>query len=104
MLLFDFLFDILHKGLGGFERRNVVGGDDDGSVLADIAPSLFGTFFHDEATEAAEVDILTLSEAVLHYGHKFFHCGLNGDFLDTSLLSYFSYNFCLCHFSLLFMR
>ena len=97
--LFHFLFHILHKSLGGLESGNVVGRDDNGGVLADVTASLLGTFLHDEAAKTTQVDVLALGKALFDDSHKLLNGGLDGDFLDTGFLSYFSYDFCLCHFS-----
>ena len=39
----DFLLNSVHKGLGRLKGRNLVGGDGDGDVLANIAAGLFSS-------------------------------------------------------------
>ena len=49
-----------HEGLGGLESGDVVSGDDDGCILADVTTGLLCALLDDEAAEATKVDVLTL--------------------------------------------
>ena len=56
-----FLFlHTLHENLSGLESGNIMLGNNEGSVLGNIACSLLGSLFQDEATESAEINILFL--------------------------------------------
>ena len=93
-----FLLDSVHEGLGRLEGRNLVGGDGDGDVLANVTASLFSSRLDDEAAEASQIHVLTLSHGALHHFHEIFNNILDSAFFNTSLACDFSNDFCFCHF------
>ena len=100
-------FLVAHLGnerLGRLESRNVVGGDDDGGVLGDVAGGLLRTGLHGKATKSTEIDILTIRQGVLHAIHEAFHDALHFDSLDASALSDFVYNFSFSHNNKVYFR
>lgn len=77
-------------------------GDDDGGILRDVASGLLGANLDDEASESAQIDVLTMREGVLHGLHElldgFEHIGLVdsgrlGDLVDNVSFSHFVGNF-----------
>ena len=60
------LLHLVHEHLSGLESRNLVLGDNDDSVLADVAGGLLRTGLHDEATKSAKVNILAISQRILY--------------------------------------
>lgn len=46
--------ELLLETVGGFEGRDFVSGDDEGSVLVDVAGSLLHAGLYDEAAESAQ--------------------------------------------------
>ena len=54
------LLNSVHEGLGRLESRNLVGGDGDGLVLADVAAGLLSSRPDDEASEASQIHVLAL--------------------------------------------
>ena len=70
-LLGNFLFETF----GGFECRDIVSRNNECGILADVAGCLLSTDFDDERTEATEIYVFAMCEAVLHNGHKLFDNG-----------------------------
>lgn len=66
----DRLLDRLHEHLGRLECRNIVCRDLDSGVLGDIATGFLCTALDDEATETAEINVLSVFERILHLFHK----------------------------------
>ena len=90
-LLGDYLFECV----GGFERWNVVSWNNECGVLADVAGCLLGTGLDDERTEATEIYVFTVCEAVLDNGHKLFDNGNNRSFVNAGCFCDFTCYFCL---------
>ena len=63
----------IHEHLGWFESWNVVLWDYDSGVFRDVASCFLFASFHNEATEAAEVNIVTGSHSVFDNIHELFH-------------------------------
>ena len=64
------LFLTLHfsnKTLGRFEAGEVVSGDHDGRVLANVAGSLFSAMLHNKRTEATQIDIFFFFQHTVFY-------------------------------------
>lgn len=87
------------EAVSGFERRNVMSRNDDSGVLADVSGSLFGSLLDYKRTEATEIYVFAVCEAVLYHGHKLFNNGDNRSFVDAGCLCDFTRYFCFCHFS-----
>ena len=62
---FDPLLDLGGEELRGLEGRDAALGDDDRSLLRDIASRLLCALLDDEATEATEVDVFSTYQRVL---------------------------------------
>lgn len=88
---------IFDERLGGLESGHLVFGDDDGSVLGDVACCLLLAGLHDEAAEAAEIYILAVSHGILDNLHEFFYSSEDGSFLQTGATRNFVYNISFCH-------
>ena len=54
------LLHLVHEHLSGLESRNLVLGDNDNSVLADVAGGLLSALLHDEAAKTTEEHVVTL--------------------------------------------
>lgn len=67
-----YLFHFFHEHFCGLESWDLVFGNDDSSILGDIAGSLFAAGLYDEASETTEVNVFTVSQRVLHNFHKLF--------------------------------
>ena len=97
------LFNILHKGLGWLECRNIMFGNDDGCVLGYVTGRLLCTLFQDETTEAPEVDVLIVGERVLDRSHE----GLDGTeyrgLVNARFLGNGVDDVCFSHLSLMFV-
>lgn len=61
------LFYIFHEHFSRLESGDVVLGDDDCSILGNVAGCFFRTFLDDEATEAAKIYIVAMSERVFDH-------------------------------------
>ena len=55
------LLHLIHEHLGGLESRDLVGGNGDGHVLANVTASLFGSDLDDEAAEASQIYVFAFS-------------------------------------------
>ena len=64
------LFYIFHEHFSRLESGDVVLGDDDCSILGNVAGCFFRTFLDDEATEAAKIYIVAMSERVFDHVHE----------------------------------
>lgn len=93
------LFDVGHKGFSRLEGGNVVLGDDDGGVFGDVASSLFGAFFEDEATETSQINVFTVGERLFDRCHKRFYDRERSGFVDTGLLGNGVNDVCFSHLS-----
>ena len=96
MLIVNYVM-LIHEHLGGLESRDVVLGDDDDSVLADIAGGLLRAGLHDEAAKTTQANILAISERILNGVHEFFNSFQNRCFVNACRLSNFSNDFCFSH-------
>ena len=72
-------------------------GNRDGRIFRDIAGNLLGALFHDEAAEAAKIDVVVVGQRRLDALHESLDDGLHLHLLDTGALSDFAYDICLCH-------
>jgi len=96
------LFEHGRESLCRLEGGNVMLGDNQRGILADVACGLLGAFLHDEAAEAAKKYILATSKGLLHHDHESLNrvedstlvlpCEL-GNLVDNLLLSHFSFSF-----------
>ncbi len=93
------LLHFLHEHLGGLECGDLVLGDYDGGVLRDIACGLGAAGLHDEAAEAAEINILAVCEGILNDFHELFDSLQNSCLLYAGGLGDFVYEICFCHYS-----
>lgn len=90
--------NFLFEAVGGFECRNVVSRNNQSGILADVAGGLFGSLLDDEASEATEIHVFAVCEAVFHNGHKLFDNGHNRSLVNAGCLCDFTRYFCFCHF------
>lgn len=97
--LLNVLFNLVQESLGRFESGNVVSGNNNRGVLADVAASLFSATLDNEAAETSQINVFTTNHGILNGDHEFFNNGQNSHFFDTSLLGNRSYDFCFCHFT-----
>lgn len=91
------IFQIFHEHFGGLEGGDFVFGDDNSGVQGDVAGSLLGAGFDDEAAEAAEIDWLAVSERVFNNFHELFDSLKNIGAFDTGSLRNLVYDFCFGH-------
>lgn len=91
-------FHLFYESLGGLEARQVVGGNGDRGVLANVAGCLGSAMLDDEAAETAEIYVLFLVEhATLYALHEALHyCG-HFFLLQSCLLSNLTDDICFCH-------
>lgn len=94
----DRLLDRLHEHLGRLECRNIVCRDLDSGVLGDIATGFLCTALDDEATETAEINVLSVFERILHLFHKSLDYSLYLGFFHAFRLRNVGYDICFCHF------
>lgn len=85
------------EALRRLESGNVVLGNLNGDVLADIASGLLSALFEDEATEATEIDVLASNHVILYSAHEGLYNGEYGGAFNASLFGNFFYDFCFCH-------
>lgn len=93
-LLGNFLFE----AVGGFESRDVVSRDNECGVLADVTGGFLRSLLDDEASEATEIYVFAVCEAVLHNGHELLNNGNNRSLVDAGCLCDFTRYFCFSHF------
>ncbi len=93
------LLDCIEEHLGGLESRDVVLGDDHRGVLGDIAGSLLSALLEDEATEAAEINVVIGGQSALYLIHECLYNGEGGCLVDASLLGDEAYDVLFCHFN-----
>ena len=87
----------LQKLLARLELRNLVGGDDHGGVLGDIASELLLALYDTEGAEATEVHILTVCHIALDALHNLLDDGGHGHLLNAGLLGNLGNDFSFSH-------
>ena len=91
------LFDHGCESLRRLERRNLAGRYDDRRLLGYIASSLLCALLDDKATEASEVDIVSLAHSILDCIHKSLYNLQDLLAVQACRVSYVLYNFCFSH-------
>lgn len=71
--------------------------NNESSILADVAGCLLDTGLYDEGTEATEIYVLAVCEAVLHNSHELFNHLENGRPVDAGRFSYLVNYICFSH-------
>lgn len=73
--LFTALY-LVYKRLGGFESRDIVGGDDNGGVLRNVPTGFFSPALNGEATKTPQVNVFTVYKRRFYNFHEGFNHGL----------------------------
>ena len=97
MLHFITVLDLVDKDLGGFEAGDVVFVDDDGSITRYVPGNLLLSLLINEASEAADVNVLTSRHVLLHNGKKSLNGRGNISFVNTCLFCDLINDICLGH-------
>ena len=84
------LLNLFHERLSGLERGNFVFGDDNSSVLGNVASGLFRTCFNDEAAEATEINVFAVDQRVFNNFHELLNSFKNVRTVNAGGLSNFA--------------
>ena len=71
------------EGGSGFEEGDVVGGNNDGGILRDVASGFFSAELEGECAEATEINVFAVGERVLNDFHKLFYDVEDGGLVDS---------------------
>lgn len=85
---FHLFCDFVFEGVGGFECRDVVRRDDKCGILAEVASGFLGTDLYDKGTEATEIYVLAVCEAIFYDNHELLYHRENGRLVDARRFSY----------------
>ena len=92
-----FLFQHFSKSLCGLEGWNVVLGNDERGVFANVASCFLSPLFHNETSKSTEEYVLLVCERILHGLHKCFYGREDALLVNASSLGNFVDDVCFCH-------
>ena len=97
LLYFIAILDLIDKDLGRLETGDIVLIDHDSRVTGDIPGDLFLSFLVDEASKAADIDILDTGHRRFYNAEECLYRGRNIGLVNSSFFSDLSDNVCLGH-------
>ena len=97
LFYFFAVLDFVDKNLGRLKAWNKVLVNNQGSISGDVSGNLLFSLFVDKASEAADVNVVTIRHRTLYYTEKCFHGRCYISFVNSGLFSDLVNNICFGH-------